>query len=95
MLGFPAVSLSSGDVSADTSAADSLCAFRLWQAAKDGAATIRTDIFGETKVVAWLTVNGAFRHLAEARDSVSLLSGDSRKVFALDSDGCLIKTRDR
>ena len=95
MLGFPAVSLLSGDVSADPAGPDSLCAFRLWEAARDGAATIRTDTFGETRVVAWLTINGAFRHLAEARDSVSLLSGDDRRVYALDSDGYLIKTRCR
>ena len=94
MLGFPVVSLSGG-LSADLSSADGLRALQLWRAAINGAATPRTDTFGETRVVAWLTVNGAFRHLAEARDSVSLLSGDNRKVFALDSDGRLIKTRNR
>lgn len=94
MLGFPVVSLS-GDLSGDLPGSDLLCAFQLWEAARDGAATIRTDTLGETRVVAWLTVNGAFRQLAEARDSVSLLSGENRKVFALDSDGYLIKTRNR
>ena len=94
MLGFPVVSLSGG-LSADLSSADGLRALQLWQAAKDGAAVARIGASEEIRVVAWLTVNGAFRHLAEARDSVSLLSGDNRKVFALDSDGCLIKTRNR
>ena len=94
MLGFPVVSLSGG-LSADLSSADTLCAFRLWQAANNGAAVARIGASEEARVVAWLTVNGAFRHLAEARDSVSLLSGDNRKVFALNSTGYLIKTRNR
>ena len=70
-------------------------AVRLWEAANDGAAVCRTDTFGTTKIVGWVTVLGAFRHLHEARDAVSLLIGEDRKVYGLDSDGYLIKTRNR
>lgn len=70
-------------------------AVRLWEAANDGAAVCRTDTFRETRIVGWVTVLGAFNFLHEARDAVSLLIGESRKVYGLDSDGYLIKTRNR
>jgi hypothetical protein len=92
MEGFPYVSLTRG-LTVDGRAA--MACGRLWEAANDGAAVCRTDTFGETRIIAWLTVWGGFEHLCEARDAVSLETGDARKVYGFDSDGYLIKTRNR
>lgn len=92
MEGFPFISLIDGPCAESRTAP---LAVRLWEAANDGAAVCRTDTFGETRIVGWLTVLGAFRFLHEARDAVSLLTGESRKVYGLDSEGYLIKTRNR
>lgn len=93
MEGFPFISLTDGPCAESRTAP---LAVRLWEAANDGAAVCRTDrLPGQTRIVGWLTVNGAFRFLHEARHAVSLLTGESRKVYGLDSEGYLIKTRNR
>ena len=68
---------------------------RLWFAAKSGAAITPFNAMPAARVAAFLTCDGAFTSLADARDHVSGFGGDARLVFGLRSDGVIIKLRRR
>ena len=68
---------------------------RLWFAAKSGAAITPFNAMPAATITAFLTCDGAFTSLADARDYVSGFGGDARLVFALRSDGAIIRLRRR